>query len=78
MKKKLFLVIAVIAFAVAIAFNVNANLSNNVEQNLALANVEALAQSESVDGTWWITFYITWHHCTRGGYLCCADYDCPF
>ena len=50
MKKKLFLVIGIVAFAVAIAFNINANLSNNSEQNLALANIEALAQGELIRG----------------------------
>ena len=49
MKKKLFLAIGIVSFAVVIAFNINANFSNNVEQNLALANVEALAQGEYIE-----------------------------
>ena len=47
MKKKIFSIITIVTFALIVAFNINTNLSNNVEQNLILANIEALAQGES-------------------------------
>ena len=45
MKKKVFVFIGVIAFAVAVAFNSNVGLKSNAEM-LILNNVEALAQIE--------------------------------
>lgn len=48
MKKKIFGGIAIVTIAVAIAFNVTvSNQKTNKASLLALANVEALAQSEA-------------------------------
>ena len=46
MKKKVFSIIGVAAFAVAVALNMNISANNN-ESDLVLANVEALAQGEA-------------------------------
>ena len=47
MKKIFFVGIAVLVIAVAIAFNVNLSSRRNNMSYLSLANVEALAQSET-------------------------------
>lgn len=49
MKRKLFSVIGVAAFAVAVALNINAGLSNDTAMDVTLVNVEALAGSETSD-----------------------------
>lgn len=46
MKKNVFLIIGVIAFAGVIAFNVSENLRSSSLSDIALANVEALARNE--------------------------------
>lgn len=48
MKNKIFSIISVAAFALVVALNINANISNNAKNNVALANVEALAMGEGV------------------------------
>ena len=47
-KNKVFSAIGVVAFAIAVAFNmnVNAKLNGNSDMDIALDNVEALAQGE--------------------------------
>ena len=72
MKKKIISIIGVVTFAVAVAFNINAGLSNGTDIDIMLANVEALGQGEngcqntpgSNDG-----------HCETNGtvYLCAKD-----
>ncbi len=47
MKIKFLSIIGVVAFAVALAFSINANLNNNAEINVVLANVEALVLGEN-------------------------------
>ena len=46
-KGKVFVAIGVVAFAIAVAFNINTNFSSSIEQSLTLANIEALANGES-------------------------------
>lgn len=46
MKKKILCAIGVAAFAVAVAVNINASMSNGTEMDVTLANVEALARNE--------------------------------
>ena len=48
MKKKVFSIIGIAAFAVAVAVNMNVNINNSVEMDLALANVKALAKKAEV------------------------------
>jgi hypothetical protein len=50
MKKKFFGALVVVAIAVGAMINVNLNKSNNHAGNLALANVEALADCEITRG----------------------------
>ena len=50
LNKKVLSIIGVSAFAVAIAFNMNTNVNNNKGVDVALSNVEALAQGETPDG----------------------------
>ena len=50
MKKRIFSILGVAAFAGAMAVNVNMSTKNN-ENDVALANVEALAIGEIPDGT---------------------------
>ena len=45
-RNKILAAIGVVAFAVAMAFNINASLNSNSEMNFTLANVEALARGE--------------------------------
>ena len=47
--KKLFLVIGVTAFIAVVAVNVSIGLRNNALSDLVLANIEALAQTETSD-----------------------------
>ena len=49
-KKKFLTVMGIAIFAIAIAFNLNANLKSNAELDLVLDNVEALAIGEDVSG----------------------------
>lgn len=51
MKKKIFGAVVVVAIAVGTMVNVNLNKVGNHTGDLALANVEALAQSEGVTVT---------------------------
>ncbi len=46
MKKKIFSIVGVAAFAVAVAFNINTSLSDNAEMDMTLAQIEALARNE--------------------------------
>ena len=48
MKKKVFSIIGVAAFAVAVAVNMNVSVKNN-ESDLVLANVKALAKKVEID-----------------------------
>ena len=61
MKKKIFGILVVVVIAVGAMINVNLNkVSNNGD--LALANVEALAQSECPQGIWgtnWKSYIVT-------------------
>jgi len=69
MNKKIFGGIAIVAIAVAVAFNVT--LSNQKQDKaslLALANVEALAQSEIID------YVIGAMYCPCAGYACPHPY----
>lgn len=63
-KIKMVLYIVVVVFAAIIAFNVNVGEVNN---DLTLANVEALAQGESSDPYYWCNYFgcIYWP-----GYTC--------
>jgi len=77
MKKKIVGSFAMLAIALAVAFNVNLNMSKtNSTSLLALANVEALAESEGTGGCYWlITFhgsidYYTCHDYYSGTYCC--------
>ena len=68
MKKKIFGAVLIAAMAVAAGWNFNQN-KNEVElSDLALANVEALAQSESNIGT------CTWVGCKMDFYTNCNVY----
>lgn len=68
MKKKIFGAALIAAMAVAAGWNFNQN-KNEVElSDLALANVEALAQSESNIGT------CTWVGCKMDFYTTCNVY----
>ena len=68
MKKKIFGAVLIAAMAVAAGWHFNQN-KNEVElSDLALANVEALAQSESNIGT------CTWVGCKMDFYTTCNVY----
>jgi hypothetical protein len=51
MKRKVFLIIGVAAFAGAIAFNASIGLRDKSLSDLSLANIEALARGEN-DGSY--------------------------
>ena len=46
MKKKIYSIIGVAVFAIALAYNINIGLSNGTEINVVLTNIEATAQIE--------------------------------
>ena len=84
MKSKLIKMAFVIAIAVLGGINVfNAQQSETLS-DVALANVEALAELEgdkpgsgSSIGRWIVTLYNPMHwKCDQGGGMCCPDYDC--
>ena len=52
MKKKVFSIIGVAAFAVAVAINLNISANNN-ERDVVLANIEAMAQGEGLSNHCW-------------------------
>jgi len=49
MKKKIFGVTLIVTLAVVAAFNINVNKLKNCSGDLALSNVEALADDETID-----------------------------
>lgn len=69
MKKKFFIAMGVAAFAVAIAFNINTGLKNDIGMDLTLANVEALARNEQINPE-----CPNGCHENGGGCYCYADY----
>ncbi len=60
MKKKILSIVGVAAFAVAVAFNINAGLNVNNQMDITMENMEALGQGED------ITIECTQSNC-RGG-----------
>lgn len=46
MKKKIFSVIGVAVFAVAVAFNINTNLTNSAKMDVTLTKLETLVMGE--------------------------------
>ena len=46
MKKKIYSIIGIAVFAIALAYNINIGLSNGTEINVVLTNIEATAQIE--------------------------------
>ena len=63
-KKKVLTLVGVAAFAVAVALNINAGLSNNADMDVALTDTEAMAFLEwAID--WW-----------NSGAWDCRDEDC--
>lgn len=75
MKKKVLSIIGVVAVAIAVAVNINAtNISNNVNSDVTLANVEALAFGEG-DGSSCESSFT----CSHGGKITCTGYTvCGF
>ena len=63
MKRKVFLILGVVAIATAVMFKVNMDLRDDSISNLALANIEALAQSEGGD---------MFNDCASVGYWYCG------
>lgn len=58
MKKKILSGVFALALLATAGFGVNKSMNGNADLNdLALANVEALAQSEIGDGRWIVTVY---------------------
>jgi hypothetical protein len=74
MKKKILGGIAILAIAALAAFNVNLNLAQESNMSpLALANVEALAQSEGGGGT---TYYV--NPCPKHSGNECSSKSSPY
>lgn len=84
MKRKVFSIIGVAAFAGAVAFNVSSSLRSESLLDLSLANVEALASDEGnadcSDGNaklcckiWTVKYYSSGSYdCTTGGSYKCT------
>lgn len=66
MRKKIFAVMIVAVVAVAASYNVYQSQNTNTLSDLALANVEALAQSESSDEK-----YTLYGNSDGNRYCCC-------
>ncbi len=49
MKRKILSIIGFVAFVVTMAYNINANINNDNEIDITLANTEALGRSEVGD-----------------------------
>jgi len=62
MKKKILGITLIVTLAVVAAFNINLNKSN-AKGDLAMANVEALAQAEVVPVADEVTCYSTFNNC---------------
>lgn len=82
MKKKIFAVVAVLAFAAVIGLNVRTNSQENKMADLSLDNVEALAGGEYRDlegllcGAWCqIYFGYECNVMTPDWWLRCVDYN---
>ena len=84
MNKKVLKVAFVAAIAMVSAINVFNAQKAEMLSDVALANVEALAELEgdkpgsgSSIGRWIVTIYNPMHwKCDQGGGMCCPDYDC--
>ncbi len=77
MKKKIFSIIGVAAFAVVVAFNINASISNGSDNDVTLANVESLVLGENLSGV-----VIACHRSCSGNSYCwkrnMSSWKCEF
>ena len=80
MKKKVFSFLGLVAIVGVVVFNVSMNLSNSAQNDLLLANIEALARGEGGDGYGDIVCYYGdqehWYPdgsspCSSNGEICC-------
>ena len=70
-----------VAFVAAVAMVAGINVFNaqktELMSDIAMENVEALANNEIKEGKWTVTIYTVDHwKCTDGGGVCCPDIDC--
>ena len=70
MKKKVFLIFGLAVIGTIAAFNANIGLRNEYLSNIALANIEALARSESGDCNY-VNGYTRFSGSKGGAYDCC-------
>ena len=79
MEKKIFSFIGAIVIAIAVAFNVSVNLGGSSLSDIALANVEALAQNEGgnegIYAAWACIMYLWSDFDWEDGWSYCDFYD---
>ena len=77
MKKNFFKATVAVFLFLSVGVTVWKSQHSKHVDDLVLANVEALADTEITDGQWVVTIYSTDHwKCDNGGAVCCPGYDC--